>query len=56
MAVPARPVDCVDQPLKIPFIDLDPQLRYRIRVVNTGYENTESQTIFDSLFPELLLG
>lgn len=37
MAVPARPVDCIDQQVNTSFIDLDPNATYRIRVVNTGY-------------------
>ncbi|KGO38739.1 Multicopper oxidase, type 3 [Penicillium expansum] len=36
MAVPARPVDCIDQQVNTSFIDLDPNATYRIRVVNTG--------------------
>lgn len=36
MAVPARPVDCIDQQVNNSFIDLDPHATYRIRVVNTG--------------------
>ncbi|CAI7606945.1 unnamed protein product [Penicillium glandicola] len=36
MAVPARPVDCIDQRVNNSFIDLDPYTTYRIRVVNTG--------------------
>ncbi|KAI3123985.1 CAZyme family AA1 [Penicillium roqueforti] len=36
MAVPARPVDCIDQQMNNAFIDLDPHATYRIRVVNTG--------------------
>ncbi|KAJ5816091.1 hypothetical protein N7447_008324 [Penicillium robsamsonii] len=35
-AVPARPVDCIDQQMNNSFIDLDPHTTYRIRVVNTG--------------------
>lgn len=37
MAVPARPVDCVEQRADSSFLDLDPDTTYRIRVVNTGY-------------------
>lgn len=37
MAVPARPVDCIDQQVNNSFINLDPHASYRIRVVNTGY-------------------
>lgn len=40
MAVPARPVDCIEQLANASFLDLDPDTAYRIRVVNTGYENT----------------
>ncbi|KAJ5207777.1 hypothetical protein N7449_002156 [Penicillium cf. viridicatum] len=36
MAVPARPVDCIDQQVNNSFIDLDPHATYRIRVINTG--------------------
>lgn len=36
MAVPARPVDCIDH-LAHPRIDLDLTETYRVRVVNTGY-------------------
>ncbi|CAG8005243.1 unnamed protein product [Penicillium salamii] len=36
MAVPARPVDCVSQSTNVSFVGLDPLLRLRIRVVNTG--------------------
>ncbi|KAE8421217.1 multicopper oxidase-domain-containing protein [Aspergillus pseudocaelatus] len=36
MAVPARPVDCITQLPNTPFLDLDPDTAYRIRVVNTG--------------------
>ncbi|CAG8909727.1 unnamed protein product [Penicillium egyptiacum] len=36
MAVPARPVDCIDQQVNNSFINLDPHATYRIRVVNTG--------------------
>lgn len=36
MAVPARPVDCVEQRLDPSFLNLDPRQSYRIRVVNTG--------------------
>ncbi|KAL2006773.1 hypothetical protein VTN00DRAFT_9441 [Thermoascus crustaceus] len=35
MAIPARPVDCIDN-LAQPRIDLDPRKTYRVRVVNTG--------------------
>ncbi|OQE38702.1 hypothetical protein PENCOP_c008G08284 [Penicillium coprophilum] len=35
-AVPARPVDCIDQPVNNTFVDLDPHTIYRIRVVNIG--------------------
>lgn len=37
MAVPSRPVDCINQRLNASFLDLDPAVTYRIRVVNTGY-------------------
>lgn len=37
MAVPSRPVDCIDQQLNTSFLDLNPAITYRIRVVNTGY-------------------
>jgi hypothetical protein len=37
MAVPARPVDCIDQQVNNSFINLDPHASYRIRMVNTGY-------------------
>ena len=40
MAVPARPVDCIEQLANTSSLDLDPDTAYRIRVVNTGYENT----------------
>ena len=36
MAVPARPLDCIASQVKGSFLDLDPTLDYRIRVVNTG--------------------
>lgn len=36
MAVPARPLDCIDQQINSSFLDLDPKTSYRIRVVNTG--------------------
>ncbi|CAL5866884.1 uncharacterized protein PFLUO_LOCUS1095 [Penicillium psychrofluorescens] len=36
MAVPARPLDCVAQSVNSSFLDLDPDTKYRIRVVNTG--------------------
>lgn len=36
MAVPARPLDCVDQQVNSSLLDLDPETIYRIRVVNTG--------------------
>lgn len=36
MAVPARPLDCVDQQVNSSFLDLDPEISYRVRVVNTG--------------------
>ncbi|KAF3912757.1 Laccase [Dactylellina cionopaga] len=37
LAVPARPVDCIWSPVnKLPRVALDPKLRYRIRLVNTG--------------------
>ncbi|KAJ5091272.1 hypothetical protein NUU61_006142 [Penicillium alfredii] len=36
MAVPARPVDCINQQLNPSFLDLDRDTTYRIRVVNTG--------------------
>ncbi|KAJ9209949.1 CAZyme family AA1 [Paecilomyces variotii] len=35
MAVPARPVDCNGN-RSLPYLDLDPSITYRIRVVNTG--------------------
>ncbi|KAJ5614643.1 hypothetical protein N7528_008297 [Penicillium herquei] len=35
MAVPARPVDCIEQQIHS-ILDLDPESTYRIRVVNTG--------------------
>jgi hypothetical protein len=38
MAVPARPVDCIEKLANTSFLDLDPDTAYRIRVVNTGYE------------------
>jgi hypothetical protein len=38
MAVPARPVDCIERLANTSFLDLDPDTAYRIRVVNTGYE------------------
>lgn len=37
MAVPARPVDCVVQPSNVSFVNFDPQLNVRLRVVNTGF-------------------
>lgn len=40
MAVPARPVDCIEQLANTSFLDLEPDMAYRIRVVNTGYVNT----------------
>lgn len=36
MAVPARPLDCVDSQVNSSFLTLDPETTYRIRVVNTG--------------------
>ncbi|KAJ5551834.1 CAZyme family AA1 [Penicillium sp. DV-2018c] len=36
MAVPARPVDCINKLMDNPIFDLDPHTTYRIRVVNTG--------------------
>ncbi|RMJ22435.1 Multicopper oxidase [Aspergillus sp. HF37] len=36
MAVPARPVDCIESQADSSYIDLDRSLDYRIRVVNTG--------------------
>ncbi|OOQ87755.1 laccase [Penicillium brasilianum] len=36
MAVPARPVDCIEQLANTSFLDLEPDMAYRIRVVNTG--------------------
>lgn len=36
MAVPARPLNCVDQRASSSFLHLDPDTVYRIRVVNTG--------------------
>lgn len=42
MAVPARPVDCIEQLANTSFLDLDRDTAYRIRVVNTGYVNTRS--------------
>ncbi|GLI79669.1 hypothetical protein PoHVEF18_008008 [Penicillium ochrochloron] len=36
MAVPARPVDCIETLANTSFLDLDPDTAYRIRVVNTG--------------------
>ncbi|KAJ5774945.1 hypothetical protein N7457_009841 [Penicillium paradoxum] len=36
MAVPARPLDCIDQQVKPSSLELDLQTTYRIRVVNTG--------------------
>ncbi|KAJ5883361.1 multicopper oxidase-domain-containing protein [Penicillium subrubescens] len=36
MAVPARPVDCIERLANTSFLDLDPDTAYRIRVVNTG--------------------
>lgn len=36
MAVPARPLDCIEQQIDSSFLDLDPGTSYRIRVVNTG--------------------
>lgn len=35
MAVPARPLDC-DANHALPYLNLDPKLTYRIRVVNIG--------------------
>ncbi|KAJ5131343.1 CAZyme family AA1 [Penicillium bovifimosum] len=36
MAVPARPVDCINQLVDYSIFNLDPRTTYRIRVVNTG--------------------
>jgi hypothetical protein len=36
MAVPARPVDCVEHYVDLSYLDFDDGLSYRIRVVNTG--------------------
>lgn len=36
MAVPARPLDCIDQQVNSSLLDLDSDISYRIRVVNTG--------------------
>jgi len=37
MAVPARPVDCIDQQANSSFIGFESDMTYLIRVVNTGY-------------------
>ncbi|KAJ5901666.1 multicopper oxidase-domain-containing protein [Penicillium taxi] len=36
MAVPARPLDCIEQDMNSSLLHLDPDTAYRIRVVNTG--------------------
>ncbi|KAJ5491343.1 hypothetical protein N7539_002910 [Penicillium diatomitis] len=36
MAVPARPLDCILQTADTSFLDVDPDVTYRVRVVNTG--------------------
>ncbi|KAJ5578572.1 multicopper oxidase-domain-containing protein [Penicillium hispanicum] len=36
MAAPARPLDCLDRPLDSVFLNLEPDIAYRVRVVNTG--------------------
>lgn len=36
MAVPARPVDCVEHYVDLSYLDFDDGLSYRMRVVNTG--------------------
>jgi hypothetical protein len=46
----------MDQAL-ISFLDLNPRLKYRIRVVNTGYGNiTRARRFLTDSFPDLLLG
>lgn len=36
MAVPARPLDCIDEQVNSSLLDIEPDTSYRIRVVNTG--------------------
>ncbi|KAI9042193.1 uncharacterized protein KD926_006113 [Aspergillus affinis] len=36
MAVPARPVDCVQQEMDLTYLNVEAGMRYRLRVVNTG--------------------
>lgn len=37
MAVPARPVDCIEKnAMDLSYLDLNENSAYRIRVVNTG--------------------
>ncbi|KAJ6160508.1 hypothetical protein N7470_003904 [Penicillium chermesinum] len=54
MAVPARPLDCVEQQLDTSFLDLDPGRSYRIRVVNTGALAGFSMLFDAQLEPEIV--
>ncbi|GFF46624.1 iron transport multicopper oxidase FET5 [Aspergillus udagawae] len=50
MAVPARPVDCVDHYIDLSYLDFDDGLPYRIRVVNTGSLAGFTLSFADSVF------
>jgi hypothetical protein len=60
MAVPARPVDCVEHYIDLSYLDFDDGLPYRIRVVNTGQVEKASlfgqmltyHQVLDRLYPQ----
>ncbi|GIC91516.1 uncharacterized protein Aud_007961 [Aspergillus udagawae] len=52
MAVPARPVDCVDHYIDLSYLDFDDGLPYRIRVVNTGQVEKASLAGFTLSFAD----
>ncbi|RAL05428.1 laccase [Aspergillus ibericus CBS 121593] len=36
MAVPARPVDCINRQMNLSYLDANSDITYRVRVINTG--------------------
>ncbi|RLM00270.1 hypothetical protein CFD26_108544 [Aspergillus turcosus] len=50
MAVPARPVDCVEHYVDLSYLDFDDGLSYRMRVVNTGSLTGFTLSFADSVF------
>ncbi|KAF4231885.1 hypothetical protein CNMCM8980_001414 [Aspergillus fumigatiaffinis] len=50
MAVPARPVDCIEHYVELSYLDFDDGLPYRIRVVNTGSLTGFTLTFSDGAF------